>query len=58
MIEAVQFANKFCVDSRKKEIIDEMRRKLDNLSFEMLGSGLARELDRVVRDICKEERMF
>jgi len=56
LMDAIQFARKFCVDSRKVEIISEMHFFLDELADDMLEGDEAIELGKVIRQICKEEK--
>lgn len=56
LMEAIQFANKFCIDSRKKEIIDEMKWNLDDVATESLDVDTAIILDEVIKEIWKEEK--
>lgn len=56
LIEAIQFANKFCIDSRKKEIIDEMKWNLDEITTDMPEIDVAIALDKVIGEIWNEEK--
>tara|TARA_R110000744_G_C19371646_1_gene562790 strand:+ start:22958 stop:23494 length:537 start_codon:yes stop_codon:yes gene_type:complete len=56
LMEAIQFANRFCVDSRKKEIIDEMVWKMEEVATENLDTDTAIVLDKVMGDIWNEEK--
>ena len=54
-IDAIQFANRFCVDSRKEEIIDEMKENLGEMIDNMEWDN-AIALHKVVKEIWKEEK--
>lgn len=56
LMEAVQFANRFCVDSRKKEIIEEITWKMEEVATENLDTDIAIILDKVIGDIWNEEK--
>ena len=56
LMEAIQFANKFCVDSRKKEIIDEMKWNVDEVVDGQLDVNTQLALYKVVKEIWKEEK--
>lgn len=56
LMEATQFANKFCVDSRKKEIIEEIIWKVEEVATENLDTDTAIILDKVIGDIWNEEK--
>lgn len=56
LMDAIQYARKFCVDSRKVEIISEMVFFLDELADDMLEGNEATELGKVIRQICKDEK--
>jgi 5'-deoxynucleotidase YfbR-like HD superfamily hydrolase len=56
LMEAIQFANKFCIDSRKKEIIDELVWKMEEVAAEALDTDTALVLDKVIGEIWNEEK--
>jgi hypothetical protein len=58
LIDAIQFATKFCVDSRKEVIITEMLENLNNVTSPMLDRAAACVLRGVIEDLCKNEKMF
>lgn len=56
LLEAIQFANRFCVDTRKKEIVEEMKWNLDEVATEALDTDTALALDKVIEAIWNEEK--
>lgn len=58
LMDAIQYARKFCVDSRKVEIISEMVLFLGELADNMLGGDEATELEKVIRRICEDEKIL
>ena len=56
LIDAIQFATKFCVDSRRREIINGLKCEL-NRAGERLNSDRDKiALREVIRSICREEK--
>lgn len=57
LMDAIQFANKFCVDSRKKEIIDDIW-SAGEVATENLDADAAFALNKVIGEIWNEEKML